>query len=58
MYVPLIVHPGCEEITEAYPTQKLGMDTIDYSVDYFTAILSACDENNVLHESLSTLYYI
>jgi hypothetical protein len=40
MYVPLVVHPGCEEITEAYPTQKLGPDTIDYSVDYFTAILS------------------
>jgi hypothetical protein len=43
MHVPLIVHPGCKEISEAYPTQKLGPDTIGDSVDYLTAILNRVD---------------
>jgi hypothetical protein len=40
MHVSLVVHPRCEEITWAYPTQKLGSDTIGDGVDYLTAILS------------------
>jgi hypothetical protein len=43
MHVSLVVHPGCKEITEAYPTQKLGTDTIGDGVDYLTAILSKVD---------------
>ena len=40
MHVPLVVHLGCNEITQAYPTQKLGPDTVGDRVDYFTAFLS------------------
>jgi len=40
MHVPLVVHPGCKEVTEAYPTQNLGPNMVGDRVDYFTAILS------------------
>lgn len=43
MHASLVVHPGCKEITEAYPTQKVGTDTIGNGVDYITAILSRVD---------------
>jgi hypothetical protein len=39
----VVVHPRCEKITEAYPTQKLSSDTIGDGVDYFTTILSRAD---------------
>jgi hypothetical protein len=40
MYVSLVVHLGCEEITKAYTTQKFGPKTIGDCVDYLTTILS------------------
>jgi hypothetical protein len=43
IHVSLVVHPGCKEITQAYPTQKLSPDTIGDGVDYLTAILSRVD---------------
>jgi hypothetical protein len=44
MYVSLVVvHPQREEITKAYPTQKLGPNSVGDCVDYITAILSRVD---------------
>ena len=43
MHLSLVVHPGCEQITEAYSMQKLGPDMIGDGIDYLTAILSRVD---------------
>jgi hypothetical protein len=40
MYVSLVVvHPQWEEISKAYPMQKLGTESIGDSIDYLTAII-------------------